>query len=140
MSTPPLEPEVEQLLVDHITTFEKLELLALLCRHRTVWSPAAASTQLRVSEPLVEIALAELAATGLLVRDRDGFRFPSAGSNLERISQRLCDLYDQDRLVVLNLLTSASFKRIRMTAARTFADAFRFRKPEPDDPAGGDHG
>jgi hypothetical protein len=140
MSTTAVDVDVEQLLVDHVTTFEKLELLALACRHRTVWSSAAASTQLRVAESLVETALAELAATGLLARDRDGYRFPSTGSELEKIAQRLCDLYDQDRLVVLNLLTAASFKRIRMTAARTFADAFRFRKPDPDDPTGGGHG
>jgi hypothetical protein len=136
-----VDPELERLLVEHIASFDKLELLALACRDRVTWTPKAASAQLHLPEGMVEIALAEMGATGLLIREGDGFRFPTTGAPLVVLAERLCKLYDDDRFTVLQILTRAAFKRIRLTAAHTFADAFRFRKGDPDDdPKGGTHG
>jgi hypothetical protein len=134
------DPEVERMLVEHVASFEKLELLSLAWRERTAWTVAAASAKLRIGDAFVESALAELAAIGLLVRARGGYEFPSSGGELHRIAERLCALYERDRVVVLSVLTSESFKRLRLTTARTFADAFRIRKRGPGDPTGGDHG
>lgn len=128
-----LDAEVERLLVEHVATFDKLELLFLTRREPVVWTAVAASSRLGLPQPMVELALAELSATGLLVREAGGFRTPTTGTPLELVAQRLCDVYEQDRSAVLEVLTRAAFKRIRLTAAHRFADAFRFRIPDPDD-------
>lgn len=135
-----IDPEIRRLLVDKVASFEKLELLLLTCRDRHAWTPVAASRKLRVDETIVDVGLQELEAIGLLVRGSDGYRFQPQSPELGRAAEGLCTLYEEDRLLVVNLLTSAAFARIRTSAATVFADAFRIRKADPGDNNGGDHG
>ena len=46
----------------------------------------------------------------------------------------LIKMYDDDRIEVLNLMTSTALERVRKQAARVFADAFVLRPKKKGDP------
>jgi hypothetical protein len=123
--------EVRQLIVDLIDSFEKLEVLVLLCRHRdAVWSVVTASEELRLTPEATEEALDGLVRTGLLALERDNgrnYQFRPANPDMGEAATQLCALYDEDRVLVINLLATTALERIKSSAARTFADAFRLR-------------
>lgn len=122
-----------ELLATRVESFEKLELLSLACSERTVWTVRAAAARLRLGEPQIDVALQELEAAGLLGRDATGYRYAPARPELDDAAAELCRLYAEDRLLIVNILTTSALDRIRSSAATTFADAFRFRKPDKGD-------
>jgi len=123
--------QVWDLLLTRVDSFEKLEVLALLSGTRRRFSTRAATTELKLPEPLVQSALLDLAAASLLEKDGDDFSYRPVTAELLASADALVAMYNDDRIRVLNVLTSAALERIRGSAAHAFANAFRVRgKPK----------
>jgi hypothetical protein len=128
---PEVPDEARELLRTVVDSFEKMEVLALAHREvDVVWTTDLAAQRLRLAAESIGAALDELAAAGMLSRRDGGYVFGPAVA-LQAAATALCDLYDRDRIVVLNLMTSLAMDRIRSSAAAAFADAFRFRRRDP---------
>jgi hypothetical protein len=123
--------QVWRLLLDKVDSFEKLEVLMLLSAKPREWTVRAATEELRLPEPLVETAMLDLCAVSLLEKEGQAFRYQPATPELAREAEALTRMYVEDRIRVLNVLSSAAFDRIRSSAATAFANAFKLRgKPK----------
>lgn len=123
--------EAQELLVDTIETLEKLEVVRLLVRQE----PRALDAlviELGLPPTVTRDALRELEARGIVVVDAAGWRL-DPGSPKRPATLALVQLYDRDRIGVLNRMTTIALERIRVNAARTFADAFVLRTPKKKD-------
>jgi hypothetical protein len=129
-----VDPDVRRLLIEKIDSFEKLEVLALLCAERTlVFTLRTAAARLRLAEPLVQTALLDLCAAGILDKQGEEYRYQPRSEALGKQADGLCAAYNDDRIAVLNVLTQAALDRIRGSAANAFADAFRLRGKKEED-------
>jgi hypothetical protein len=129
-----VDPDVRKLLIEKIDSFEKLEVLALLCAERTLaFTQRTASARLRLSESLVQTALLDLCAAGILDKQGEEYRYQPLTNGLSKQVEGLCTAYNEDRIAVLNVLTKGALERIRGSAANAFADAFRLRGKKGDD-------
>lgn len=126
--------EAQELLVDTIETFEKLEVVRALVRKEPRTLDALAD-ELVLPPPTVRDALRELARRGIVREASDGWRI-NPGSPKHAATLALVDVYDRDRVGVLNRMTKIALERIRADAARTFADAFVLRPKKKDDSDG----
>jgi DNA-binding MarR family transcriptional regulator len=114
---------------DHVSSFEELEVLLFFVRGpRHACSLADLGEALSLSKELLKMALAQLMAAGLPISSADGssesYRYtPDAQS--EQILESLRDAYDEQRLTILRIMSSNAMERVRSTAARRLADAFR---------------
>ena len=78
MTLDPIPANVRRFVHRYISSVEQLELLLLLRRERErVWTPPAASRELRTAPGSAETRLAELARSRLIERRDDGFRYGS---------------------------------------------------------------
>ena len=118
---------VRRLLTEVIDSFEKLEIVMHVHRASFQLAPVrdiAKAISLPVDE--VDSCVHALKAEGV---------FDPAGPWRSSIDA-LVKMYDDDRIEVLNLMTSTSLERVRKQAARVFADAFVIRptkkKGDPD--------
>jgi hypothetical protein len=129
-----VDPDVRRLLIEKIDSFEKLEVLALLCAERTlVFTARTTAARLRLSEPLVQTALLDLCAAGILDKKGEEYRYQPRTDAVGKPAEDLCAAYNEDRIAVLNVLTQAALDRIRGSAANAFADAFRLRGKKEGD-------
>jgi hypothetical protein len=138
LSHPDVPDPVRQLLVEHVDSFEKLELLVLCgTRPETGWTADAAATELRLPVAVIEPALEALVASRILVPEGRGHRLCGPDDAAGGPARDLCRLYHEDRVVILNLLATQALQRIKSSAARTFAEAFRLkpRRGKGDDDA-----
>ena len=118
---------VRRLLTDAVDSFEKLEIVVHV--YRAEWTVAPAPTIAKaISMPLDEIerCVDQLRGDGVL--DRNGPWSTAVES--------LVQMYDDDRIEVLNLMTSSALDRVRKEAARVFADAFVIRPKKKGDSDG----
>ena len=123
--------EAQELLVDAVETLEKLEVIRLLAR----------SAPQPLDKLLVELALPldvaretlhELAAKRIVREEPAGWTIDPNGPRHAAVLA-LVQIYDQDRIGVLNRMTKVALERIRVNAARTFADAFVLRPKKKED-------
>lgn len=126
--------EAQELLVDTIETFEKLEVVRALTRSepRTTQS---LSDELGLPPTVVRDALRELCDRKIVREAPDGWCIDAHGTK-RAATLALIELYDQDRVGLLNRMTKIALERIRANAARTFADAFVVRPKKKDDSDG----
>jgi len=123
-----LPSEVRQLVADHITSVEQLEILLLLReREGEEWSAKRVSDEIRSSESSAQERLAALEESGL-VRASAGhseaaFRFEPSNARLRRAVELLAEAYSERRYTVIELIFSKPIDKLRV-----YADAFRFRK------------
>jgi hypothetical protein len=124
--------EAQELLVDTIETFEKLEVVRALSRR------APRTTEQLVEELALPIDVARdtlraLVAKRILIEQSGGWIIDPKSARRDAVLA-LVQIYDQDRVGVMNRMTKIALERIRADAARTFADAFvlRPRKKEDD--------
>ncbi len=131
-----VDPAIRKLLSETIGSVESLEVLLRLSQQGPAGTPAIAKA-LGLPEPMVGEAVTALVAVGLVERQADGkVRYLSEHPQAASVAA-LGKLYDDDRIIVLRLITQLSIERVRSEAARLFADAFVFRSPkkpkgEPD--------
>jgi len=118
---------VSKLLAEVVDSFEKLEILVQVVRAGSaIAAPAdiAASVGMKVDD--VEKCVKYLRNEGVF--DPSGPWAPAVASLLQ--------MYDADRIQLLNMLTKTALERVRKQAARVFADAFVLKpakkKEDPD--------
>jgi hypothetical protein len=125
--------EAQELLVDTIETFEKLEVVRALAR-KAPQSTSQLVDDLGLPIDVARDTLRALSAQHILVEQPNGWIINPNGVRHDAVLA-LVQLYDTDRVGVLNRMTKIALERIRADAARTFADAFvlRPRKKEEDE-------
>jgi hypothetical protein len=110
-----------RLLADVIDSFEKLEILVYVYRSSyQVRSTSEIAKALSLPTDEVDQAVRSLTQQGVL--DPSG---PQAGA-----VAALVQMYEDDRIEVLNTMTKMALARVRKEAARVFADAFVLRPPK----------
>jgi hypothetical protein len=120
---------------EHMISFERLEVLMLLCRSETQdWSPEQVTRQLNIAPELASEALVGLEASGLVQRSSDAsvFRFAPATPALAAMVNELSDAYREHSAAVMSAMSIDAIERIRSGPMRAFADAFRFGKRKDD--------
>ena len=131
-----LSPETQAFLREHVEEYEHLELLLLLFRDRErAWSAGEAAERLSLSPSVVWEALAQLRSRGL-VEEAAGppprFRFPAMGQTAPAAVLELAAAYEQNRLSIIRQMNANALERLRHSAIRAFADAFRLRRGKDD--------
>lgn len=131
-----LSEDVRALLYEHIESYEQLETLLLLRRERhEEWTAERLAARLHVGIELVERALADLRASGLVTATGAGsarFVYSPASSGLDTAAGRLDREYAERPLLVIRLMSANSLQRLRTAALHTFADAFVLKKDKND--------
>jgi hypothetical protein len=128
---------VRRLLLERVTDFEELEVLLHFLRH-----PDARSTvrdvadEVRLSRDVVARSVAALCARELLARLDDGsaYQYRPGTPELASSCEALRQLHNEDRFAIVKLMGRLAIERLRQSAPKAFANAFRIRKP----PSGGD--
>jgi hypothetical protein len=100
-----------------------LELLLLLKRDDRLWSPPELITMLRASDLVVNKALEELLAAGLVTLEAGGARYMPVSTEISRCVDELEKLYSVRPDAVRREIVSAT-----ASGATAFADAFKLRK------------
>jgi hypothetical protein len=124
---------VQAFLLEHIESYEQLEILLLLRLEATeIWSEARISARLGLSATLTADALSALLAHGLVRRQGEPPRcvFAPRSEALDQVVTELARSYASQRLEILKLMSANAIKRMRTDALRAFADAFVLRKDE----------
>ena len=100
-----------------------LELLLALRRHDgRPWTSEQLTAELRASTPLVTANLAVFEAAGLVLRDKDQFRYAPANPQLEGLCAGLEAAYRERPVTVINAIVSPPGDKLR-----TLANAFRLK-------------
>ncbi len=124
---------VRRLLESPFDSFEKLEVgIALFEAPAHTSSIPELASKLGLTRELVERAVLELARTGIVHVAGGLTRLTVSGADAPAFAE-LARLYEEDRLLVVRIMSEVAMDRIRGMAARTFADAFQLRKKKDDD-------
>jgi hypothetical protein len=130
-----LPDNVRNLLRDHLTSFECLELLLILHGCSEPVSAEALSHQTGLAIELVVTALAALESSQLArrsTRDPPTFRFEPATADLTRAVDDLERVYRDQRAAVMSEMSINAIGRIRSGTLRAFSDAFVFGNKKRD--------
>jgi len=131
-----LPEDVRALLHEHIESYEHLETLLLLRRERyEQWTSEGVAARLRVRPELIEAALANLKASGLVEATGVApprFAYRPASSGLDAAVGRLEREYAERPILIIQLMSANAIERLRTAALHTFADAFVLHKKDKD--------
>jgi len=121
--------ELRVFLRDHVSGFEELEILLFFVRsERRPWSAAELRAALNLSQELIRAALAQLVtAAAPITGDTAGTYRYTPDSRSERLLEVLRRAYDEERLTILQLMSSNALERVRRAAALRLANAFRLK-------------
>lgn len=127
-----LPDPVRDLLLGPVDSFEKLEVL--LAFHGVAGAAPltleALAARTRLAEDKAHAAADGLAVAGVVERvSRDAWRI--AAGFVPSVDD-LAVAWSNNRTIVLKVMTDRALGRIRTSAARVFADAFRLRKGARD--------
>jgi hypothetical protein len=121
-----------ELLVEHVNTLEKLELLvAVMSAPQTTWSLEAVCHAIRISPSEVRPHLDKLRACGLfrLVPGRPyRLRYEPQTRDLADAAAAILATYQHDRVALLRVLRTIDLMRARRAPAEELASAFVVRK------------
>jgi hypothetical protein len=121
-------PELRRLLETKLDTYEKLELVVVLCKRVNMEGQAQdLARELQVGDDVLKRFAAEVARTGLVEIDDERIRLIAQPHELVTIGEG-AKLLESDPRRLMSLLSSIALDRIRGMAARSFADAFTLRK------------
>ncbi|HET9298470.1 MAG TPA: hypothetical protein VFO11_00905 [Candidatus Polarisedimenticolaceae bacterium] len=129
-----LSPATQAFLNEHVEEYEDLEVLLLLFRHpERSWSAAEVAEHLRVSSDAVTDALAHMRSHALAESVPGPIpRFRYAASQGGTCVEELSAAYEHDRLRIIRRMNANALERLRTSAIRAFAEAFRLRKGRDD--------
>ncbi len=120
--------DVRLLLCMHVHTYEQLEALLLLHgAPGSDWTEEAVARQLGIPGESAAEALRALAAQGVVVcmQRADVTRcYRGPREDLKAVIAQLAEVYEQNRLEVVRLMSANAIDRMRTAAMRAFADAF----------------
>jgi hypothetical protein len=128
---------VKALLREHVTSFEKLELLLLLSGEpQQAWTIASLSSRVRVLEDLIVEALDALQRSRLVTSavecGQRVARYAPATAELANAARELFRIFPEQRAAIIVFMNANAIERVRSGAIRTFADAFIIRKEGKD--------
>jgi hypothetical protein len=123
----PSDEELGDFLMSSFRSVWTLETLLLVARDPSrCWSHADLVAALRASDLIVDKAVGELEALGLLAPDREGFvRYCPASPDLAALVVASQELYARSPGSVRRLIVGAG-----QSSVTAFADAFRFRRED----------
>lgn len=125
----PLPVEIRGFIAQQIESLAQLEALLLMKREpQRSWSAVELARQLYLSEEMCGAMLEELARRQFVVRNSDdqSFRYACPDARADELLARLAELYVERRVAVISEIYSNPVSKVK-----TFADAFRLRKEEP---------
>lgn len=124
--------DVRALLRERIGSYEQLEILLLLHKERSGLTAEALSSRLQIAPPLTASTLAELQARGLVrpqaAASEARYLYEAATPTLDAAVSRLARAHAEHPISIIKLMSANAIQRVRIGAARTFADAFILRK------------
>lgn len=132
MSQEPRLDDLQQFLLENVATYEQLDVLLLLVRGGAGrgWSARAVADALgAASSEDCRVALEALTARGALTVGADSatFRYEPASAEVARHVTTLEQIYREDRAIVAMMMSTNAMERVRTSAIRTFAEAFRLK-------------
>jgi hypothetical protein len=123
-----LSSEAKQFLRIHIQSLEQLEILSLLrAQQDREWTAAAIYEVILSNERSIDARLAQFESGGLLVSDGSvppKYRYQPKNADLRAGLDATLQAYRDRRVLVIETLF-----RPDADAAKSFADAFRFKQP-----------
>ena len=126
-----LPSDVADFVSAHITSALQLEVLLLLQSHpEQQWKASEIDAQLRISPAWVASQLDELCKQGLLTcipGNPQTYQYAPANAALSSGVALLAKWYATHRVAIISVIYSPPTDNLR-----TFADAFRFRKENPN--------
>jgi Mn-dependent DtxR family transcriptional regulator len=116
-------------LLQRVDTFEKLELIVLLCKARAAVSVTELALRLKLGREVIRQAVSELRSVALVdLTSTDSVQLlPPTERDRDAVDE-LVKVYEEDRLAVVKVLGEIAMQRIRNMASQAFADAFVLRK------------
>jgi hypothetical protein len=122
MNSDPIPDDIRELVVKSIDSVAQLEALLFLRAHPAAgFDVGALSRHLFAAEPAMEAALARLERDRFIKQENGLFRYDAEPSLSEKID-RLAASYRRHLVPITHLIHS------KPNAARSFSDAFRFRR------------
>jgi hypothetical protein len=125
--------DLRRFLLDGVSSYEELDVLLLLVRGSgDSWSAKAVADALGAEADDCRVALEGLLARGLLAVGRDSvtFRYSPMTEEVARNVETLERTYREQRAAVAMMMSANAVERVRTSAIRTFAEAFRLRGPK----------
>ena len=129
MSGTEIPNEVVEFISAHIASMEQLEVLLLVSRQPDrEWSPEAVFTEIQSSHASIVQRLREFSEQGLLIQPAPlKFRYSPRSEPLANAVRALAAVYKEKRVKVIELIY-----RKPVDDVQSFADAFKFRKDNPN--------
>jgi len=122
MTADPIPDDIRELVLKNVDSVTQLEVLLFLRGQSGAgFDPASLAQRLFAPLPDMEAALARLQEDGFIKQERGTFAYDAPPALTEKVD-RLAASYRQHLIPITNLIHS------KRSAARTFSDAFRFRK------------
>jgi hypothetical protein len=128
---------VRELISRAVQSIEELEVLLVL-RGPVMrsWTAAQLASELRLPEGVLVTALQALVVSELALQVNDStplqYQYRLQVPEAEEAVEDLAEIYAQNRVEVLMLISSNAIDRVRKGALRTFSDAFRLRGRKKD--------
>jgi hypothetical protein len=127
-----LPQRVQNFLMAHIDSIEKLEVLLLLRnRAEREWTASAVALELRITEASAAARLEDLTSSALLAHDSGAppvYRYSPTHSEDVRSISELAATFSERRVSVITFIFTKPQERVR-----GFADAFLFKKTRDDE-------
>ena len=129
-----LAPTLGRFLRDYVSGYEELEALLVLANEpERDWSVSAIADSLNLPTDITRVALERLVSVGGLIEaaqsaSRKTFKFSPERAELRERVGELARAYREQRMDVVQAMTTNAVERARSTAARYLADAFLFER------------
>jgi hypothetical protein len=127
---------LQAFLRESISSYEELEALLLLVRTRDRgWTDDEVADALKVPVDGIATALEGLSTVPNLLRvdTRAGqrrFQYAPDSDTTSQVVEELVSAYSEQRLAIVRLMSSNALDRVRSSAARRLANAFRIKGPK----------
>jgi hypothetical protein len=127
----PFDARLRSFVADHIHSVAELELLLLLrSQPEKSWAVAEMSRALALAPEMTAALLDDLRRRGFAVQPEDqaaAYRYSPAAPEFDRLLGELARYYEERRVSVIQLIYAQPIDKLR-----TFADAFRLRRPKEE--------
>ena len=134
VSAPAISPELLQLLETKLDNLEKLELV-LAVRDVPETTVAELARELQIGHDVLLGLATEVGRTKLVTVSDGAVKLTASPEDVVLLDEAAA-LYASDRRSVMRVMSKIAMDHIRKRAARSFADAFDFRKKKKGDDRG----
>lgn len=118
-----IPPRVRRLIAQHVRSLSALDVLLLLrATPERRWRPQEVGRALVSTESIARAELEELARTGVVRRDGDGFVYAPSSAD-EPVVDELAECYARRRNAVIGIIFAGDDRQVT-----ALADAFRVRR------------